>query len=269
MRVRAVNTAADPENKIHDDRVAADYGFRSGLVPGVTVYGYMASAVVDHYGVAWLEHGGMDLQLRQPVYEGEEVVVDIRPEANGRVLVEIDGRASGVAGIDEAIPPDTCDYAERPLDQRPPASAEALVPGSAPGTLVERLDLARSELTAPLDASIGPDRIAHPAILLGFANEILARNVELGPWMHTASEIRKFSIAKDGEEIRVRGRIADRYERKSHEFVVLEVVIVGADGRLVEHIRHTAIWRPRAHSGDRDHQQRAQIESAADQKRGA
>ena len=37
FRVRAHNTAADTENKINDDRVAAAHGFRGGLVPGVTV----------------------------------------------------------------------------------------------------------------------------------------------------------------------------------------------------------------------------------------
>ena len=41
IALRAVNTAPDSENKMHDDRVAAQYGFRGGLVPGVTVYGYM------------------------------------------------------------------------------------------------------------------------------------------------------------------------------------------------------------------------------------
>lgn len=40
-RVRAVNTAPDSENKMHDDRVAAQYGFQGGLVPGVTVYAYI------------------------------------------------------------------------------------------------------------------------------------------------------------------------------------------------------------------------------------
>src|SRR5258708_2285791 len=78
-RVRAKNTAPDSENKIHDDRVAAEYGFRGGLVPGVTVYGYMTVPLVDAEP-AWLERGSMHVKFLEPVYDGEEIVV--RAEAN-------------------------------------------------------------------------------------------------------------------------------------------------------------------------------------------
>jgi hypothetical protein len=244
LLVRAVNTAADSENKIHDDRVAAAYGFRGGLVPGVTVYGYLAAAVMEHFGPAWLERGAMDVRFHQPVYEGEEVVVTIRPEG-GRVRVEAGECASGMAWIEPGPPPKAADYAERPLDERPPASRESLAAGLVLGTLVQRLDLSESQVTAPLDPAIGLDRIAHPAVLLALANEILARNVILGPWIHAASEIRKFSVAKDGQEIRVRGKIESCYERKGHEFVVLNVMILAENHRPIEHVRHTAIWRPR------------------------
>ena len=43
----AHNNAADSANKIHDDRVASQYGFRGGLVPGVTVYAYMTYPLVQ------------------------------------------------------------------------------------------------------------------------------------------------------------------------------------------------------------------------------
>src|ERR1700722_1350111 len=80
LRIRAVNTAAESENKIHDDRIAAQYGFRGGLVPGVTVYGYLAAAVLDHFGDPWLSRGAMDVRFHQPVYEGEESVVTLAPD---------------------------------------------------------------------------------------------------------------------------------------------------------------------------------------------
>jgi hypothetical protein len=40
--VSAFNTAVTSENKIHDDSIAPQLGFRGGLVPGVEVYAYMA-----------------------------------------------------------------------------------------------------------------------------------------------------------------------------------------------------------------------------------
>src|SRR5260370_9905502 len=73
FRVAAHNTAPDSENKIHDDRVAQAYGFRGGLVPGVTVYGYMIPPVLERLGRAWLGHGGVRLRLLAPCCEGENV----------------------------------------------------------------------------------------------------------------------------------------------------------------------------------------------------
>ena len=45
-RVRAKNTSAYSQNKIHDDAVARRLGFKGGLVPGVTIYAYMTHPVV-------------------------------------------------------------------------------------------------------------------------------------------------------------------------------------------------------------------------------
>ena len=114
------------------------------------------------------------------------------------------------------------------------------------GTLLQPLDLATAKMSLPLDAAIGAQRFAHPAILLALANEIFVRNFALGPWIHTGSEVRKFSTAEDGEPIRVRAAVQDRFERKGHEIVVLNVFIDSVGGRPIEYVTHTAIWRPRA-----------------------
>jgi acyl dehydratase len=248
LRIRAVNTAADSENKIHDDRVAAQYGFRGGLVPGVTVYGYLASAVIDHFDDQsstnpWLTRGALDVRFQKPVYEDDEVVVTVEPQDGGRARVEIAGCASAVAWLHDEAAPCSIESAP-PGDRRAPAS-HSLQPGTILGALDRPLDLSQARLSAPLDSAIGPDLLAHPAILLGLANEIFVANYELGPWIHAASEVRKFSPVRDGERIRVRARIEEQFERKGHDFVVLNVHILAADGRLIEHVRHTAIWRPR------------------------
>lgn len=238
FRVRAVNTASDSENKIHDDAVAAGYGFRGGLVPGVTVYGYMASAVIAHFGTEWIGRGAMDVRFHEPVYEGDEVEVALHPESDGRVRVDLGKCASGIAWIADHAAPDP--IPERALERRE-ASTDTLAPGTIFGSLVERLDLQQSRLSAPLDASIGG--LAHPAVTIALANRIFVANYELGPWIHVSSEVRKFRALHDGAEVRVCGRVLERFERKGHEFVVFEV-LVSSDGPA-EHIRHTAIWRPR------------------------
>jgi len=244
LRIKAVNTAADSENKIHDDRVAARYGFRGGLVPGVTVYGYLAEAARKHYGDEWLARGAMDVRFQQPVYHGEEVEVTLR-EDDARAVVEIEGRASGTAWVGGEEPPDASRYEERELSEpRVAASRESLAVGTVLGTLVRDLDASGSGMSAPLEPVIGSHRVAHPAVLLALANEILVRHVELGPWIHVASEVRKFRAVHDGDPIRVLGIVTEQYERKGHEFVVLDIAIV-VNGHVAEQVRHTAIWRPR------------------------
>jgi acyl dehydratase len=244
IRVRAFNTAADSENRIHDDAVASTYGFRGGLVPGVTVYGYLAAGAIEHFGPDWLKRGAMDVRFYQPIYDGDDVVVSVNLGVEGRVLLVAGQCASGEAWLGTGSAPVLADYGERPLE-RQPAVIEAFAPGTVLGVLIHRLDLELAKMSAPLDAAVGSERLAHPAILLALANQILVSNYELGPWIHAASAVRKFGTAKTGDELRVRGKIVDRYERKGHEFVVADIAVANSHDRVIEQILHTAIWRPR------------------------
>ena len=74
--VHAFNTAKASENKIHDDTVAARFGFTGGLVPGVDVYAYMTHQAVAKWGRAWLEHGTAECRFGKPVYDGEIAEVE-------------------------------------------------------------------------------------------------------------------------------------------------------------------------------------------------
>lgn len=232
--VRARNTAPDSENRIHDDRTAAAYGFRAGLVPGVTVYGYLTVPVVQRSGDDWLARGGMCVRFLQPVYDGDELVVTL--SENGVTALRTDGTvcASGEIFWPDTPPPDPALYPERPLPaERPPASAECLAPGRILGTLYANLSLADHP---------------YPVALLNLSNHLLMQNVKLGPWLHVASDLRHFSLGCDGDRLAVRGRVAERFERKGHRFVVLDVLVVADGERPIQHVRHTAIYdlRPRA-----------------------
>ena len=77
---------------------------------------------------------------------------------------------------------------------------------------------------------------------------VMMRNFVLGPWIHAASDIINHSAARDGEEIAVRGRVKDRFERKGHEFFTIDLLLVANAVRVVQQVRHTAIYRPRAKS---------------------
>jgi hypothetical protein len=227
-RVCARNTAPDSENRIHDDRTAAALGFRAGLVPGVTVYGYLAVPVVERYGADWLARGGMRVRFVQPVYEGDEVVVTL--SGSGVTASRKDGTVCAAGEIlwPDGAPPSLALYPEEPMPAtRPPASADSLAPGRILGTLY-------ADLTA-----------TDPAALLTLSNHMLMQNVQLGPWLHAASELCNYSLAGNGDGLSVRGRVAERFERKGHQFVVLDILVVAGGARIVQHVRHTAIYELR------------------------
>src|ERR1051325_9283515 len=138
-RVRARNTAPDSENRIHDYRTAARYGFRGGLVPGITVYGYMTVPVVECFGRAWLERGAMQVKFIQPVYEGDEVIVravaDLPSTQLSITAERDDGTVCAVATATLAAPPSAPRPVDYPVarlleaDARPNAEREAFVTG--------------------------------------------------------------------------------------------------------------------------------------------
>ncbi|HEX8184840.1 MAG TPA: MaoC family dehydratase, partial [Blastocatellia bacterium] len=242
--VRARNTSATSENKIHDDEVAARYGFRGGLVPGVTVYAYMTVPLVARFSDAWLERGSMQVKFHRPFYEGEQVRVRAEIDASvSPVKIAVraereDGTvcATGLATIDDDSewlgPARLENYPVHhlpPFEARPEAARDTMVKGAPIGTLTEKLSLADlsmlREIGELLSIYYGEHAVAHPATLLGLANQVLMHNFMLGPWIHTASDLINWSVARDGEEISVRGRIGDVFERKGHEFVTLDLLL--------------------------------------------
>ena len=268
-RVRARNTATASENRIHDDATAARYGFRSGLVPGITVYGYMTVPVVAFFGRAWLERGAMQIKFIQPVYEGDEVIVRTviettaadapstsAPSSTLSITAERgDGMLCAAATAtlnDRQIAPRLADYPSAPLpaaDDCPIATSESFIEGGVLGTLRETLSRQGAALLDHLDERLaiyrGAHPPAHPVALLELSNRILMRNFKLGPWIHAASELANYGTAHDGDVVEARGRIKGCFERKGHEFVVLDTLLVAEGARPVQQVRHTAIYRPR------------------------
>jgi len=262
--VRARNTSADSENKIHDDTTATKYGFRGGLVPGITVYGYMTVPIVERFGVDWLEHGSMQVKFHQPFYDGEVVIVRAEADSsadpiNIAITAEREDGiacATALATVNDRSAwlgePRIDAYPEGQLpafESRPEPSRDTLVRGAPLGTLAEELDLPDAPMLESLDERLpiyfGSQAVAHPFALLRLSNQVLMSNFKLGPWIHAASDLINWSAARDGEHLSVRARIAECFERKGHEFVVLDVLIVANGDRVVQQVRHTAIYRPR------------------------
>ena len=254
-RVQARNLSHASENKIHDDGVARRFGFEGGLVPGVEIYAYMTHLPARRWGVGWLERGTAECRFFKPVYDGKLVTVSATGTAHALAMTvesEEEQCAAGAAGLpEEASPaPGVPDAAPIPAPgDRPDADEATLAVGRRLSSqpLVLTLDRLKQYLadiheTDPLYARA---KLIHPAFMLRLSNLALKDNVKLGAWIHAASSIRHFGLARAGDSLAAHAQVAANYEHKGHRFVDLDVVIVADEKRVVAQVRHTAIYRLR------------------------
>jgi acyl dehydratase len=252
--VEAQNLSRASENKIHDDDVARQFGFTGALVPGVEVYAYACHAPVEVWGRDWLERGAIECRFAKPVYDGR--LVEVRAEPQGDALaisVESGGVlcANATARPGERLgPPAAGFYPAGPLPKdRPPADEVSLAPGTWLGTCVR--DMTPEDADWYLDGVRERDplyrkeHIVHPGRILRLCNTAIMDNVLLGPWIHVGSKVQHFSMARIGEALSVRARVAANYEKKGHRFVDLDALVLANDARPVAHVLHTAIYRLR------------------------
>ncbi len=262
-RVSAVATSDAWENKIHEDGLAREFGFRGGLVPGVTVYSWMTRPVVAALGAAWLDHGTFSVRFAKPIYFGQPATVRTSVAAHSRDEVTIQARA--VNDEDEVCATATMGLPLVPLLTRPdlaayPAAALPAVRPSASRAFLEshpvlgtpRLILERGVMDAfllkvgeTLTMYRGADAAVHPGFYLDQANRALDRNVRVSPWIHVESHGQHLSAARVGERLETRARVKGLFQGKGHEFVELDLLLVAEGTRPVASIRHVAIYQLR------------------------
>jgi acyl dehydratase len=251
------------ENKIHEPEGARALGFRGGLVPGVTVYAWMTHPVVAALGPAWLERGAFRARFASPVYFDEPIVIHAAVTRSTSETVEIETRAVNGAGeicatatcslAPDAAPaaPDVAAFPAAALPaERPPVSRDVLAARPVLGTPELLVDdtAARSFLdrvSEPLPLYTGPRALAHPGLYLAEANRALSRNVLVSPWIHVESEGQHLGPLAVGERLDTRARVGRLFEKKGHEFVELDLLLLAEGRRPVARIRHVAIYRLR------------------------
>lgn len=260
----ARNFAEDSSNKIHSDEVAASYGYKGGLVPGVGVYGYMTIPVAEALGSEWLAHGTMTGKFIHPVYHGETVTVTARVVSVDpiRITVSVLNDAGQLCAVGEAsLPPkhagiDISQYPYRPLPEagkKLSISLDELAADTPLGSLDVSQEYCNEqgesgnfldELGDPLDIYKGEDGFPHPALITQKANRLLIENVNLGPWIHTASDVKYYDLPESDEPLFLHGHVAHSYTKRGHDIVVLDLAMLGDKERPIAHLTHTAIVRP-------------------------
>lgn len=264
-RVRARNLFRHAANRIHDDEMARQHGYAGALVAGVTVYGYLSRLAVAAWGLHWLARGTASVRFRRPVYDGDELTLTGRIVARsanpvaGEALAELEARAPDgdiaatmLAGIAWGGPtgvPDPAAYPAAPLPGSPPPATAAALAGLGPlgtPTLVAdpaTLTQAADDLDDPSPVYRGFEGVAHPGLLLRQANRALSENLDLGPWIHVSSDVAHCDLARAGDRLETRGRVARVYERKGRGWVDLDLLVVAHPARSIARIRHTAVYR--------------------------
>jgi hypothetical protein len=257
-KVIAHNYAHDSENKIHDDKTAALYGFKGGLVPGVADYGYLSRAALQTWGDSWLRGGSMEAKFIKPIYHGEVATAvatsDGDPELVTLSLLNPEGMncAVGQAHLHGGVQaPKIGDYPHHaPLapSTLPLPEIESFIAGRALGAIdyihdeQEARELSQSLFVEALPCVDGKANW-HPALCLSYANRIVKSNVQLGAWVHTASRVDYFDQPAQGEQISLRGKVAATYDKRGHVVSELDLAMFAGGERTLVKILHTAIIR--------------------------
>jgi hypothetical protein len=128
-RIKASIDAVDSSNRIQDDEYARRYGFRAGLVPGVSIFAYMSRPLIELMGRDWLERGSAEVHFLRPIYEGEEIRVSGSISSiSGDGALSLDYRASNnqgaTCGIGVAKLPPKKPEPEPSFEDYPPGRAK-------------------------------------------------------------------------------------------------------------------------------------------------
>lgn len=250
-RATARNFAAETENRIHSDEVAAQFGFSGALVPGAAVFGHMTHALVDTLGPGWLAGHSAELSLLKPAYDGDELSIELTSngiehevlcQARGLLLARLRSRRKRV---DEDFPlevpkePGVAAVSERPeihwdnVEVGVPFPAWTWTPDA----------VANADAAAQVDDDLPCYRagLLHPHAILGAANRAFTRRYVLPAWIHVGSVIRFHRPVFVGDEIRVHTVPARKWRKKNYEFVDLDIAFWVTGGVATE-IKHTSIF---------------------------
>ncbi len=231
----------EAQNRIHHDDVAQQFGFTGALVPGVELFARLTTPLVAAWGDEWLSGGRIDVRFRRPVYDGEELLVEVRDGDLTATGPDGEVRCVGTA-TRTGDRPDLTGLVDEPGWAEPVDDPVAGPFGSVAEVLaVEQNQWYLDAIGEPLTL-YRENSWAHPGMLLKAVHRLLTRNVVLGPWIHTASECTFLGVARLPALMTSHGRVTAVGRRGRHDEVRYDALVL-ADGEPVLHTRHTALYR--------------------------
>ena len=269
----AYNQVPHSRNEIHGDKIAKLFGFKGGLVPGVTVSAYLLHPAAVSYGMDFLERGFAHVRVSSPLYDEQAFEVHIENQSGD--LDRCQHEQQGDQGYSAVLVPN---------GEAPCATAEIHIAGSKTNPPVRRED----ELGDPNAASVqatrenmealrasgckafayrwnpdhemstylreksgmaelySMDEYANPSFVLGISNWVLAANAYMNPWVHMETKSQNYAPIPQGTKVVGEMEIKDLFDKKGHEFVDAQVNIFDVESnRCYASIELRAIYKLR------------------------
>lgn len=262
--VVAQNYSQASDNKIHSDEVARKYGFTGALVPGVAVFGHAVHPLVTELGEAWLNSSTSALRLYRPAYHGDTLSVEYERLSTGLAqdaqhwpgealadLSSVRARGELLATVhsrlnDRAPPPLPTAASTAPTKLRGQSLMQwdTVVPGEPFNPWEWHIEASENNRYCGEVADQQPlyERYAHPHWLLSIANTALTLEYDMPAWIHVGSELCIRRALHVGDRVTVNATPVEKWERKGHQFVRLQLQYWRGDEVTTE-IMHTAIFR--------------------------
>lgn len=250
-QVVARNFSTAHENKIHSDDIAKKYGFSGALVPGVAVYGHLTQPLVARFGERWLSGSVSNVRFHKPAYDGDRLSISLEESETGYLVRAVNDEGTLLAELTTSMP-----------DVLPPAHNDQVF--KAPAKQSGRVEMVwdavhegepfkewhfqvTDDVNQKYTGEIADEiplyqHICHPHLLLAEANRALTREYLMPAWIHVGSEIRFRALVRIGDTLGVRAVPIEKWERKGHQFVRLQIAYT-REHTLTTEIFHTAIFR--------------------------
>ena len=244
-------------NIIHSTAGAARYGYTGPLVGGTTVYAWSIAALVEALSEDWLDEGWVEFQLRKPVYPSEVITTRVTPNGGDVEFtmtkhtgdIAVRGTAGlGVADFNTEISTAT-DRAPQPEPADRPFITRAVAPlGEDLPAMAIDLSAADAAWYAEQKARDshplwhGANARVHPGWIAQRANALLAHTWRYTA-IHASSQIQHLAPVHPDQTLLVSGRLDSGYERKGHEYAIIDLTVTAEDGQDLVRMRQPTIYQ--------------------------
>ena len=236
---KALNTAPNSENQIHGDDMAKEFGFKGGLVPGVTVSAYLLHPIIEKWGLDWLEKGWAKCKITSPLYDKENFSVHLNEISENKILSNLKNSNQVVtANAEASLLEDIPDAPKIRNDkiaiknfQGPRASKNVWMKLKKDGCMAfeyfwggkDPLIYLRDQNNLPDLLNPSKKGLSNLSFLLGCSNWALASSAYMNPWIHLQTTSQNYQALSFNSSVIAEIQVNEVYEKKGHEFVDVDV----------------------------------------------